>query len=90
MPSTRRQKAKARRSTEKDLLSDFDIMDVVSGDENHNLIEWELVNTINGSVSHLDTEAFSKIRRKSSQDNEIRDFNVKNEYPTHDKLIKSL
>ena len=34
MPSTRRQKAKARRSREMDILSDYDNLDVMLGNEN--------------------------------------------------------
>ena len=57
MPSTRRQKAKARRSREMDLFFDFDNMEVVLDDKNSNPIVRELANTISGSVSHNDTEA---------------------------------
>ena len=39
MPSTRRQKAKARKSREMDMMSDFDNMDVIIGNENTNPIE---------------------------------------------------
>ena len=41
MPSTRRQKAKARRSREMDMLSDYDNLDVMLGNENNNPIERE-------------------------------------------------
>ena len=34
MPSTRRQKAKARKSKEMDMLSDMDNLDVMIGSEN--------------------------------------------------------
>ena len=46
-----------------DLLSDFDKMDVVLSDEGSNPFERELAKTINGSVSHNDTESFSNIGR---------------------------
>ena len=45
------------------------------GVENTNSIERELANTINGSVSRNDTEAFSLPRGNSSQEIEIRDLN---------------
>ena len=46
MPSTRRQKAKARRSKEMDKLSDYDNLDVMLGSENNNPIERELAEAI--------------------------------------------
>ena len=49
MPSTRRQKAKARKSREMVMLSDFDNMDVMIGNENTNPIERELSNAIQES-----------------------------------------
>ena len=36
MPSTRRQKAKARKSREMDMMSDFENLDVMLGSENNN------------------------------------------------------
>ena len=81
MPSTRTQKAKAKKSRENDLLSDFDNMDVVLDDENSNPIKKELANTINGSASHSDTEASSNNRGNSSPEKKKRDFNVEQEIP---------
>ena len=46
MRSTRRQKAKARKSREMDMLSDIENMDVVLGNGNDNLIERELADAI--------------------------------------------
>ena len=59
MISIRKQKAKARRSREIDSLSDFDKMDVILGDGRSNPIEQQLAITINGSVGHKTTDAFS-------------------------------
>ena len=39
MPSTRKQKAKARKSREMDILSDFEKMEVILGSDNVNPIE---------------------------------------------------
>ena len=47
MPSTRKQKAKARKSRELDMLSDYGNMDVMLGDRNSNSIERELDSLIN-------------------------------------------
>ena len=54
MPSTRRQKAKARRSREMDMLSDYDNLDVMLGSENNNPIERELAEAIDQSSTHGD------------------------------------
>ena len=54
MPSTRRQKAKARRSREMDILSDYDNLDVMLGNENNNPIERELAEVIDQSSAHGD------------------------------------
>ena len=54
MPSTRRQKAKARRSREMDMLSDYDKLDVMLGSENNNPIERELAEAIDQSSTHGD------------------------------------
>ena len=59
MPSTSKQKAKARKSREMGLLSFFDNMDVVLGDESSNPVETELANTIDASIGHNHTEAIS-------------------------------
>ena len=47
MPSTRRQKSKARRSREMDMMSNFDNLDVMLGNENNNPIERELTDVQN-------------------------------------------
>ena len=73
-----------------DLLSDFDIMDVVLGDENSDPSERKLANTTNGSISHSDTQVFSNDSGNSSQEKEIRDFIVENEIPNQDRLIQSM
>ena len=57
MPSTRRQKAKARKSREMDMMSDFDNIDVMIGNENTNSIERELANAIEESSVLGDTES---------------------------------
>ena len=57
MPSTRRQKAKARKSREMDIMSDFEIMDVVLGADDVNQIERELLNVNGNTESHFDNES---------------------------------
>ena len=77
-PSTRRQRAKARRSRE------------MLRDEISNTIERELTYTICSSNGHNDTDAFSDNTGNSSQKNEIDDFNVENKIAGHDRCIESM
>ena len=46
MSSTRRQKTNTRKSREMDMMSDYDNMDVMIGNENTNPFERELPNAI--------------------------------------------
>ena len=54
MPSTRRQKAKARKSREMDMMSDFENVDVMLGNSKNNPIERELADAIDQSSAHGD------------------------------------
>ena len=74
MPSTGRQKAKARGSRGMDTMSDFEIIHNLLGNENEYPIERELANTINGSISNNDLESDSHIRTNPSIENQIRNF----------------
>ena len=58
MPSTRRQKAKARKSRELDLLSDYSKMDVMLGEGNSNSIEREWDSFINVPERQQDFQSF--------------------------------
>ena len=73
MPSTRRQKAKARRSREMDMLSDYDNLDVMLGNENNNPIERELAEAIDQSSAHGDDDT------NVYHENEFRDYLHENE-----------
>ena len=75
MPSTTNQKAKARKSREMDMMSDFDNLDVMIGNENANHIERELAKAIEEISVHGDTESnlYSRI--------EFRDFFYENNAP---------
>ena len=57
MPSTRRQKAKARKSREMDILSDMENMDVMLGNGDNNPIERELSDAIEQSSVQEDVES---------------------------------
>ena len=71
MPSTRRQKAKARKSKEMDMLSDMDNLDVMIGSENP--LERELADAIDQSSINGDIETDSHSR------NDLGDFIQGNE-----------
>ena len=90
MPSTRRQKAKVRRSREMDMRSDFENMDVLLGYENVNPIERELANTINGSIRNNGVESDSHFRGNSSNENEIKDFSHENTIRRQDGIFESI
>ena len=52
MPSTTKQKAKARKSREMDMMSDFENSDVMLGNGNNNPIERELADALDRSSAH--------------------------------------
>ena len=83
MPSTRRQKAKARKSREMDMLSDADNQDVTLGSENNNPIEWELADAIEQSSVHEDADTNLYCR------NEYRDFTYENNSLRQDDVRQS-
>ena len=89
MPSTKRQKAKASKSRELDMLSDYGNMDVMLGDGNSNSIERELDSLINVPDGQRDYRSFPN-RENSSQENEIRDISNRNETVREERLIESI
>ena len=72
MPSTRRQKAKARRSREMDMMSDLDNFDNMLGNGNDNPIERELASAIEQSSVQGDAQV--DIHQKS----DYKDFPYEN------------
>ena len=72
MPSTRRQKAKARKSREMDMMSDIDNLDVMLGNGSENPIERELADAIEQSSVQGDYEGNEYQRNNYSfiQENE--------------------
>ena len=89
MPSTRRQKAKSRKSRELDMLSDYGNMDVMLGERNSNSIERELDSLINVPEGQQDFQSFPN-RENSSQENEIRDIDSRNEPVRESRLVESI
>ena len=57
MRSSRRQKAKARKSREMDMMSDFETLDVILGSDNVNPVERELSNVIGNEGGHCNNES---------------------------------
>ena len=57
MPSTRKQKAEARKSREMDMMSDFENLNVMLGNSNNNPIERELAESIDQSSTHGDGDS---------------------------------
>ena len=82
MTSTRRQKAKARKSRGMDMMSDFDTLNVMIGNEN--AIEKELSNTIEESSVHDDTESNMYSR------NELGDFTHGNNAPRQNEARENM
>ena len=89
MPSTRRQKAKSRKSRELDMLSDYDNMDIMLGGGNSNSIERELDNLINVPDRQQDFQSFPN-KENSSQEIEIRNIDSRNEPVRESRLMESI
>ena len=83
MPSTRRQKAKARKSREMDMLSDFENLDVMLGNENGNPIERELAEAIDQSSAHGDAD--TNMYRESG----YRDYSHENDMLRQNEVRQS-
>ena len=62
MPSTRKQKAKSRRSREYDILSDIESLDMMIGNSDANSIERELRNDYEKGISRPIENKFSMIK----------------------------
>ena len=84
MPSTRRQKAKARKSREMGMLSDIENMDVMLGNASNNPIERELVDAIEQSSVQGDIETNEYLR------NQYTNFPHEKNLPRQDDIRQSL
>ena len=88
MPSTRKQKSKARKLRELDMLSDYCNMDVMFGEGISNPIERELDSLINVPERQQGFQSFPN-RENSSKENEIRDIDSRNEPVRESRLVES-
>ena len=83
MPSTRKQKAKARKSREMDMMSDFENLDVMLGNGKNNPIERELADAIDQSSAHGDANT------NAYQGNEYRDYLHENDLLRQNEVRQS-
>ena len=90
MPSTRKQKTKARKSREMDMMSDFENMDVMIGNENTNPIERELSNIIGKVENNQDIESNPQSARYESHENEFGHYVHENVIPKQDRVQETL
>ena len=86
MPSTRRQKAKARKSREMDMMSGMDNLDVMLGNGDSNPIERELADAIEQSSVQGDIEINmhqrDDYRDFTCEDNSFRQNDVRQSFET--------
>ena len=83
MPSTRKQKAEARKSREMDMISDFENLDVMLGNSNNNPIERELADAIDQSSTHGDGDT------NAYQENEYRNYLHENDLLRQNEVRQS-
>ena len=90
MPSTRRQKAKARKSREMVMMSDFENKYVILGNDNVNPIDRELSNVIENSGSHCDNESNLQSRENDSDENDLGHYVHENMIPRQDSFQETM
>ena len=90
MPSTRKQKAKARKSREMDMMSDFENMDVMIGNQNTNPIERDFSNMIGNVENNQDIESHPQSARYESHENEFGHYVHENVIPRQDRVQETL
>ena len=90
MPSTRRQKAKARKSKEMDMMSDFENVGVILANDNINPVERKLSNVIGSSENHCDTESHSQFRENNPQGNGFGHYVHENISPGQDRFQETM
>ena len=90
MPSIRKQKAKARKSREMDMMSDFKNMDVMLGNNSINTIERELSNVIGNTGNHRDTEPNPQPEENETRENDFGHFPDENVIPRQDRFHETM
>ena len=90
MPSTRKQKAKARKSREMDMMSDFENTDIMLGNKSINTIERGLSNVIGNTGNHGDTESNLQPEENESRENDFGHFVLENAIPRQDRFHETM
>ena len=90
MSSTRSQKAKARKSREMDMMSDFENLNVILRNDSVNPIARELSNVIGNSGSHCDNESNLQPRENDSYENDFGHYAHENMIPRQDRFKETM
>ena len=90
MPSTRKQKAKARKSREIDMMSDFENADAIIGNGNISPIERELSDMIGNVGNDQDIESNLQSSRYETHENEFGHYTHENVIPRQDRVQETL
>ena len=90
MPSKRKQNAKARKSREMDMMSDFENADVMIGNGNINPIERELSDMIGNVGNDQDIESNLQSSRYETHENEFGHYAHENVIPRQDRVQETL
>ena len=73
-----------------DMMSEFDNLDIMIGNENINPIERELSNAIGVSTVQYDLESNPDPRKDFPQENEFSNPNHRNNTPRRDGILESI
>ena len=73
-----------------DMMSDFENMDVMLGNDNANAIERELSNVIGNSDNHCDAASNLQSRENDSHENDFGHFVHENMIPRQDRLQETI
>ena len=90
MPSTRKQKAKARKSREMDMMSDFENADVMVGNGNSNPVERKVSDMIGNKGNDQDIESNLQSSRHETHENEFGHYAHENVIPWQDRVQETL
>ena len=73
-----------------DMMSNFENMDVMLGDNNTNAIERELSNVIGNSKNHCDVQSNLQSRENDSHVNDVGHFVHENTIPRQDRFQETM
>ena len=87
---TRKQKAKARKSREIDMMSDFENMNVMLGNNSINTIKREHSNVIGKTGNHRDTEPNLQQDENETREKNFGHFAHENVTPRQDRFHETM